>query len=494
MKKLLCTMLCVVLMLTACEDADETESYEEIPTNSGTVELTFTINNLSREAADLELIEQAINEITMEKLNIKITIYPVYGNSREKIDMALAQNEQLDLFFEPVVTDRIESNQIIPVGELLEQYGQGIIEAVGDEYIQLGEVNGELYGIVSNKDFAVQQGILMRKDIVEKYNIDISNIRCLEDLTQIFETVRQNEPDMYCLCNTPGYYLGTGMEEIDSLSTSFAVINNCGDSTEVISKTELPNYEHYLRLIQSWSESGYIYNSIDNSSVSINDMMREGMLFAEFVKYKPGIEVQEKLRTGRDFVCVPLGNAVMRTDTAMSGQWCISSTCKYPDKAMQLLNLMYTDSDLMNLLCWGIEGIHYVVREDGTITYPEGVTAETSGYSSSTNWQLPNQFIAHVWEGNDLDVWEQTRIFNDSAVRSTALGFSFDPSTVQELYDNVYETWNTYSTGFSKGVFDVGAVFPLFREELQNSGIDELIAEIQRQLDSYIERQSQTGD
>ena len=184
----------------------------------------------------------------------------------------------------------------------------------------------------------------------------------------------------------------------------------------------------------------------------------------------------------------------MRTDTAMSGQWCISSTCKYPDKAMQLLNLMYTDPDLMNLLCWGIEGIHYVVREDGTITYPEGVTAETSGYSSSTNWQLPNQFIAHVWEGNDLDVWEQTRIFNDSAVRSTALGFSFDPSTVQELYDNVYETWNTYSTGFSKGVFDVGAVFPLFREELQNSGIDELIAEIQRQLDSYIERQSQTGD
>ena len=134
------------------------KSYEEIPTNSGTVELTFTINNLSREAADLELIEQAINEITMEKLNIKITIYPVYGNSREKIDMALAQNEQLDLFFEPVVTDRIESNQIIPVGELLEQYGQGIIEAVGDEYIQLGEVNGELYGIVSNKDFRCAAG------------------------------------------------------------------------------------------------------------------------------------------------------------------------------------------------------------------------------------------------------------------------------------------------------------------------------------------------
>lgn len=490
MKKLFCVMLCTLLLFAACGVSDETEVYEDISTNSETVELTFTVNNLYNDMPDIKLIEHAVNEITLQKLNIKITIYPIFGNTKNQFDIALAQNEQIDLFFEPVVTDRINSNQVIAVGELLTQYGQGIIDAVGEEYIRLGEVNGELYGIVSNKDFAVQQGLLMRSDIIEKYDIDISKIYCLEDLTPIFEIVRQNEPEMYCLVNVPGFYLGTDMKEIDSLKTSFAIINDCGNSTEILNKTELPKYEQYLRQLQSWSEKGYIYNSIENASVGIVDMTREGMLFAQFVKYKPGIEVQEKLKTGYDFVCVPFGSAVMRTDTAMSGQWCISSTCKYPDKAMQLLNLMYTDSDLMNLLCWGIEGVHYVVNDDGTITYPEGITAESSGYNSSMNWHLPNQFIAHVWEGNDLDVWEQTRVFNDNAIRSTALGFSFDPSTVQELYDNVKQTWDTYSTGFSKGIFDVDTVLPQFKEAMKNIGIDELIDEIQRQLDSYIELQS----
>lgn len=71
---------------------------------------------------------------------------------------------------------------------------------------------------------------------------------------------------------------------------------------------------------------------------------------------------------------------------------------------MKLLNLMYTDPVLENLMIYGIEGTHYVAKGDASngqkiIGYPEGVDATTSDYRPSGGWLWCNQFIGHVWEG-----------------------------------------------------------------------------------------------
>ena len=48
---------------------------------------------------------------------------------------------------------------------------------------------------------------------------------------------------------------------------------------------------------------------------------------------------------------------------------------------MQLLNLMYTDSNVSNLIMYGLEGVHYRRTSAGsnTITYVDG--AHASGYA-----------------------------------------------------------------------------------------------------------------
>ena len=101
------------------------------------------------------------------------------------------------------------------------------------------------------------------------------------------------------------------------------------------------------------------------------------------------------------------------------------------------------------------------------------------------NWHLPNQFIAYIWDGNDINVWKETKEFNKNAIRSTALGFKFDSSSVQEQYDSVKGVCNKYTPGFSNGIFDVESVLPLFLQELKDAGIDTVISEIQRQFDEW---------
>ena len=56
---------------------------------------------------------------------------------------------------------------------------------------------------------------------------------------------------------------------------------------------------------------------------------------------------------------------------------------EYPKETLAFLKLMYKDSTVMNLLTYGIEGIHYQVLDEknGVISFPEGVDIFNSGYA-----------------------------------------------------------------------------------------------------------------
>ena len=45
-------------------------------------------------------------------------------------------------------------------------------------------------------------------------------------------------------------------------------------------------------------------------------------------------------------------------------------------------------------------------------------------------WMMPNQFLTHVWEGNDPELWTEMKEFNTNAKVSKASGFSFDSTNV----------------------------------------------------------------
>ena len=69
-----------------------------------------------------------------------------------------------------------------------------------------------------------------------------------------------------------------------------------------------------------------------------------------------------------------------------------------------MLNFLYTDEKITNLLCWGLEGEHYQKNGDGTISYPDGKDESEIGYNFNLNWMLPNPYLAYVWKGDDLNL------------------------------------------------------------------------------------------
>ena len=78
---------------------------------------------------------------------------------------------------------------------------------------------------------------------------------------------------------------------------------------------------------------------------------------------------------------------------------------------MQVLNEIYSNPDLSNILINGIEGENFLIdSERGVLTYPEGVDASNTTYSSVA-WVWPNELITIPWEVDGADIWKQTEEF-----------------------------------------------------------------------------------
>ena len=193
--------------------------------------------------------------------------------------------------------------------------------------------------------------------------------------------------------------------------------------------------------------------------------------------------------TGYDTTCIKVTPDVCTTKVTNSVCYGISSNSEDPEKAMMLLNWIYETKEANDLLNWGVEGKDYVVTEDGTIDYPEGVTAENVGYHQDYGWALMNQYNSYIWTGNDPDLWDQYKEVRDNAIVSLAYGFFFDPTNVVNEISAVSAVSDEYLTSISSGSVDPDKAIAEFNEKLYNAGLQTIMDEKQTQLDAWLAEQ-----
>lgn len=175
----------------------------------------------------------------------------------------------------------------------------------------------------------------------------------------------------------------------------------------------------------------------------------------------------------------------MKSSAVTGILWHLNQACEDPVATMQLMNEFYTNPDLSNLIMWGEENKDYVVTEDGHITFPEGISAENSEWYHTMNWLLPNQYIAHIWEGDPLDLWTRMEAFNDNSVKSKALGFTFDNSEYATEYTALKNVYDEYCKQITYGFVDPDTGIADMEEKLKAAGLDDYIAAKQEALDKW---------
>lgn len=151
---------------------------------------------------------------------------------------------------------------------------------------------------------------------------------------------------------------------------------------------------------------------------------------------------------------------------------------------MMLMNLMYTDKDLANLFIYGIEGKHYVKASESSIDYPTGIDSKTVGYSIQS-WIYTNPSIAYLMKSDLQEMWKLTAEANQKAIKSKALGFTFNSEPVKNEVIALKNVTDQYAKGLESGTLVPADKLPEFRAKLKAAGIDKVITEKQKQLDTW---------
>ncbi len=148
---------------------------------------------------------------------------------------------------------------------------------------------------------------------------------------------------------------------------------------------------------------------------------------------------------------------------------------------------MYTNPELANILINGIEGKSYVYVDDTDkkINYPEGLDASNVPYTAQS-WIWPGAFETPVWEPYPEDYWERIDEFNNTALRSKALGFVPDTSEITNEITACTNVVAKYNASLMTGAVDIDENLPKFQEELRAAGIDKVIETKQSQYEEWL--------
>lgn len=458
-----------------------------------TVKMAFII--FGNAPKDIQVVEDAINKITVAKINAKVKLMPINISAySQQMTLMLSGGEQLDLMalLSGDFAKFVNSGQLLPMDSYLKNEAKGIATTLGKDFLKSGIVNGKTYAVTNLRDLAQGYGFIMRKDIADKYKINPKQIKTLNDLTKVFATIKKNEPNMYPLipASTNGSVLnifGNGRDLVDPLTDGYGVLMLKDKGLKVIDWYETKEYKARLDLIRSWSQAGYILPDAATNQETQFALVKAGKGFGYLVPTKPGFIGQESRNAGVELAVADIAKPVSSTSNLQIIQWSLTRNSKNPSAAMKMLNLFYTDSQVANLIAYGVEGKHYVeTSTKNVIDYPKGMDASSQPYQIGVQWEFPNQFITHIWKGDSPTLWSDMDKFNRTAQRSLAYGFTFNPTKVKTEEASLTNVTNQYVKSIESGAVDPNKILPEFISKLKAAGLNRVIAEKQKQLNAWV--------
>lgn len=456
---------------------------------------TVTLVLQGSQQPEEERIEAKINEILEPALNAKLDIVVLpWASAAQQLQLMLAGDEKIDIFYSNAsnASQQMNSGQIMDMTELVDKYGKNLKEIYGEDVLKGNSIGGFLYGVPNQIERGSIPAIFMRKDLVEKYNIDTAAIKTPQDMEKVFEIVKAGEPDMNMLYSNS--LADPPMDRLfggDNLSDNnlLGVLMDPANSTTIENYYASDWYKETAQMLYDWYKKGYISKDAGTETENWRTVFKAGNVFSLFFSYHPGTPVEFKSSTGYDFEIVPFGEAPIVRSTSYNGViFSMAQNSANPDKAMEVLDYIYGSPEVMNLLNWGEEGVDYVIedKDSGIINYPEGISADNAGYSLNLGWELPNQFIAYKWTGSDPKLWDNMQSFNASGINSTALGFLFDNKEYENQIAALANVVSQYKGTIASGSGDPEIYIPQFLEALEAAGINDVIAAKQAQFDQWL--------
>jgi len=369
------------------------------------VELNFLL--LGDPPTDGKVVEDAINEKLMEKLNCKITIQnPTWTDWQSKYQNELIAGTVDMLYTASWGNYVLYSNEgaFLELDDIFPTAAPDLYKAV-ESQLDMMRVAGTIYAVPNLWPEYECKGMMYREDLRKNLNLPVPN--SLENLEEYLLGIQAADPDQILISYgyvEPGSTVGNYFSMFDVFNIKYDWISlgygywfSYANPTVTVDYWYSQEFIDDCKLMKKWADLGFWSRSV------LSDVVPEfpvelGIMVAHVAGQNPNKYSEAIPRILKDhpdweveyFAYGEYNGGSVYPAHARQNATAIARTCENPERALMVLEYIMLDEEMHNLFHYGIEGVHYELR-DG-IYYnlsPSGAT-EAFKYEGYNSWNLRN--------------------------------------------------------------------------------------------------------
>lgn len=480
--------------------------------------------------SDRKLVQDEINKKLAEKLPDTEIEFMYDPSLSSKWSLLMAGNTQIDITNTGTsLVSEVPKKSFYALDDLIDKYAPTVKKERDELYVneyKTGMMNGELYAIPNVQQHINDTAVLQIPCRTEKYfnaeafKAEIANSATSTDkLYQILDDYLQAAKagltaedkeyvsqyisigTVYALLARRGYdFIGAGFSASAPSNIGYKVSD---DKAKLVDFYTTDEFKTYIKWADKWFNEGFISKDILSGDTGIGSKYALLYCFTSDMYYaEDGYRIYQNTNIpskGRVSYCMQPNEQKFLSHFSLGSletYSAIPTTSRHPERAMKFIELLRTEegAEILNLLCYGIEGKHYEKLSDTEIRAFEyqgqgnsSISYGVPGWMVSTH--LSGMYVCEPYnEGLRSNARKYYKEVKPNFHKTPIYGMSFDLAS-GDLGNDVAQ-WEAVLQEYHLQVItgaspNEDTVMASAQKKLKEVGIKELIKTLQKQMDEY---------
>lgn len=367
-------------------------------------------------------------------LGIKELVYP----ETEENQLDIIYISGLDMY-----NKYIENEWISSLDEYINTTGRKLNDYVPGALLNGVKVDGSTYAIPNNIQIGEYTYMLIDRELLDKYYYNYEDITNILDCDNFLEDIMNSEPGILpinatfkeCMDMLVWYWNIDVVEDEETLETSYNI--NKGNEFSLIGSVygdpakagrgtfhlgfnslfTLPEYREIFLTLMSYQYNGhYVEENDERKDAAISFTTGDYTIKGEALANN-GVYTDEN---GKEYYAYVVRYPEADESSLYGNMFGVSANSKRTQACIEVLTYLNTNSELRNVLQYGVQGVNYTIDEETKV-----LKRLNDDYVMDIE-KTGNCFIAHPEEGLPADYWENSKKQNNDALINPLLGFDFN--------------------------------------------------------------------
>lgn len=291
---------------------------------------------------DFSSVSEKANEYIRNKLNAEINFnFISWGEFLDDKQKQFASGEQIDITFAAGwwnYEKDVANGYYYPLNGLIDEFAPKTKALIGENLLKAAEIEDKIYALpVPGQNNSYASGIGFRKDLVKKYNIDLSKIKKIQDIEPILKTLKSKEPNIipfYNKASTLSYDV-LNMERVSGSMPSPGCLSFNNNDMKLFNEFAKADTKAFYKILNRFYKLGYI-----KKPKNIYDDREIYKVFAVLDTYDPLYNGSSQTS---DRIIVYLGKPDISNSSSTQYMNAISSNTIDPELDLKIIELVNTD-------------------------------------------------------------------------------------------------------------------------------------------------------